>query len=102
MVRSDGLLLLCAHPSDDASAVDLHCGCRRLEVADREELFANPTMAYTQALLSVVPLPGPVERQRERCVLEGDITSPIDPPLDATGALRRRHSRSPRCLSILP
>jgi len=52
-----------------------------MEIADRDELYANPQHPYTQALLSAVPLPDPrKEDKRERVLLTGDLPSPINPP----------------------
>ena len=52
-----------------------------MELTDSEELFNNPLHPYTQALLSAIPVPDPeAERQRERIVLEGSVTSPINLP----------------------
>ncbi len=54
---------------------------RIMEVADRDELYANPQHPYTQALLSAVPLPDPrKENKRDRILLTGDLPSPINPP----------------------
>lgn len=51
------------------------------EIADTEELFANPQHPYTKALLSAIPLPDPrKERERKHIVLEGDLPSPMSPP----------------------
>ena len=52
-----------------------------VELADRTELYENPLMPYTKALLSAVPIPDPIaEAKRERIILTGDVPSPINPP----------------------
>lgn len=42
-----------------------------VELADAEELYANPQHAYTQSLLSAIPLPDPdYERERQRIIFD--------------------------------
>lgn len=50
-----------------------------VEMADKSELFANPSHPYTQALLSAIPVP---ERHltRKKILLKGDLPSPANPP----------------------
>ncbi|WP_342404514.1 dipeptide ABC transporter ATP-binding protein [Brevibacillus sp. FSL K6-2834] len=50
-----------------------------VELAERDELFANPRHPYTEALLSAVPIPDPTQR-KERIVLQGDLPNPANPP----------------------
>lgn len=54
---------------------------RLVELAESDELFANPLHPYTQALLEAVPIPDPdVERRRAHRVMKGEVPSPINPP----------------------
>lgn len=50
-----------------------------VEIADSEELYANPLHPYTQALLSAVPVPDP-HYKKEQIIIEGDMPSPANPP----------------------
>ena len=50
------------------------------ELCESEELYQNPLHPYTQALLSAIPIPDPRKtRRNKRIVLQGDVTSPINP-----------------------
>lgn len=52
---------------------------KMVELATAEELYANPRMPYTQALLSAIPTTDPSVK-KQRIVLQGDVPSPINPP----------------------
>ncbi len=49
-----------------------------VEHATAEALFAHPTHPYTKALLSAIPIPK-LDAKKDRILLKGEITSPIDP-----------------------
>ncbi|HUR96852.1 MAG TPA: oligopeptide/dipeptide ABC transporter ATP-binding protein [Pyrinomonadaceae bacterium] len=54
---------------------------RIVELADGKEIYAEPLMPYSKALISAVPVPDPdIEATRERIILKGDVPSPINPP----------------------
>lgn len=58
-----------------------------VEKAPAEELFANPVHPYTQALLSAIPSPD-LDNQRERILLKGEISSPVNLPDECRFAKR--------------
>ena len=64
------------HFSDDIAVMYLG---KIIEIAPSDELFAHPTHPYTQALLSAIPIPKLRDR-KERIILKGEITSPINLP----------------------
>jgi oligopeptide/dipeptide ABC transporter ATP-binding protein len=52
-----------------------------VETGTREQIYAEPSHPYTQALLSAAPVPDPKARAaRKRIVLTGDVPSPANPP----------------------
>lgn len=85
------------HFSDDIAVMYLG---KLIEKAPSEELFAHPTHPYTQALLSAIPLPN-IDQKRERIILKGEITSPIEPPAACRFANRCPHATD-RCRQAEP
>ena len=63
------------HISDDIMVMYLG---QVIEKAPAEVLFANPVHPYTQALLSAIPVPS-LHNRKERILMKGELTSPIDP-----------------------
>ena len=63
-----------------------------VEMGTTEEIFAEPSHPYTEALLSAIPEPDP-DWESERVILEGTVPSPIDPPSGC-----RFHTRCPRVI----
>jgi oligopeptide transport system ATP-binding protein len=54
---------------------------KMMELAPSDELYERPRHPYTKALLSAIPIPDPpLERERHRTLLEGDLPSPANPP----------------------
>ena len=49
-----------------------------VEKAPAQDLFKNPRHPYTKALLSAIPVPD-LRYKKERILLQGEITSPINP-----------------------
>lgn len=92
----DRLKLTYIFVSHDLSVVEHICDRviimylgRIVEMGTKEEIFNNPQHPYTKALLSSIPMVGQ-RRSKNRILLEGDIPSPVDPPVGC-----RFHTRCP-------
>jgi oligopeptide/dipeptide ABC transporter ATP-binding protein len=73
-----------------------------VETATAEQLYREPLMPYTQALLSAVPVPDPGAK-KQRIVLQGDVPSPANPPSGCVFHPRCHHpSRDAACTKIVP
>ena len=75
---------------------------RIVEMAKGVDLYREPLMPYTQALLSAVPVPDPAAA-RDRIMLEGDVPSPANPPSGCVFHPRCHHPRrDAACAAIIP
>jgi peptide/nickel transport system ATP-binding protein len=76
-----------------ADRIAVMCRGRLVEVAERAELFRNPTHPYTQALLAAVPDPDPARRLDLSALMEGKASEPAlwPEPFTDDGAGRRPH-----------
>ena len=72
-----------------------------VELADYRELFSNPIHPYTQALLSAVPVPK-IDIERHGIILEGDVSSPINPKPGCRFASRCHNCCGDKCYSKTP
>ncbi len=85
---------------------------RLVEIGPSESVYRNPTMPYTQALLSAVPsatpsrgLPAdaPNEQRKRRIVLQGDPPSPANPPPGCVFFPRCQHpDKNVECTQVVP
>ena len=71
-----------------------------VELCEKKELFDNTLHPYTQALLSAIPIPSTINR-RERIILEGELTSPINPKPGCRFASRCRYAKK-ECFAETP
>lgn len=67
-----------------------------VEQAGAEELFENPVHPYTKALLSAIPDPTMEGIGKEPMILQGEVSSPIDPGIGCRFAGRCVHC-TPAC-----
>ena len=75
---------------------------RIVELATGDDLYREPLMPYTQALLSAVPVPEPRSR-KSRIVLTGDVPSPANLPPGCVFHPRCHHpAKDAACTAIIP
>jgi peptide/nickel transport system ATP-binding protein len=71
-----------------------------VEKAPADKLFKNTLHPYTKALLSAIPVPDP-DYDMDRILLEGELTSPINPKPGCRFAKRCIHAK-PECMGKNP
>jgi len=73
-----------------------------VELATSQDLYREPLMPYTQALLSAVPVADPTVK-KSRVVLTGDVPSPANPPSGCVFHPRCQHpAKDAACAEIVP
>jgi len=73
-----------------------------VELATADDLYREPLMPYTQALLSAVPVADPTHK-KSRVMLSGDVPSPANPPSGCVFHPRCQHpAKDAACSAIVP
>ncbi len=81
------------HISDEIAVLYLgEC----VERAPSKELFANPVHPYTKALLKAIPVPSIHHKMSDSDIIEGEVTSPIEPKPGCRFAARCPYAK-PEC-----
>lgn len=92
------------HISDDILVMYLGC---QVEKCESKELFKRPLHPYTKGLLSAIPIPS-IHVKRERIIMSGEVTSPINPKPGCRFAARcpyateQCHNELPKVEEVLP
>lgn len=76
------------HISDDILV--MYTGCM-VEYGGKKDLFKKPLHPYTKGLLSAIPIPK-ICQKREKIIMSGEITSPIDPKPGCRFAARCKYA----------
>ena len=85
------------HISDEIMV--MYVGCM-VEKCTSREMFKNPLHPYTKGLLSAIPVPT-VRRNHARVIMQGEISTPIDPKPGCRFAARCPHAKD-RCFNEQP
>lgn len=84
------------HISDDIMVMYLG---KCVEYAPAEEIFAHPAHPYTKALLNAIPIPSVESCHKRRDLLQGEVTSPVNPKPGCRFAARCPMAKE-ECLKI--
>lgn len=63
-----------------------------VERAEAKEMFSDPLHPYTKALLAAIPIPSVESCHKERRLLQGEVTSPVNPAPGCRFAARCPHA----------
>ena len=77
----------------------MYLGCQ-VEMCDSKELFRQPLHPYTKGLLSAIPIPS-IHEKREKILMSGEVTSPINPKPGCRFAARCPYAGE-KCTQSLP
>ena len=77
----------------------MYLGCMA-ELAETDELFDHPLHPYTKALLSAIPTVD-IDRPRQREIMMGELSSPIEPKPGCRFAPRCKYATE-RCITETP
>ena len=85
------------HISDDIMVMYLGC---LVEKCPAKELFKYPLHPYTKGLLSAIPIPS-IHHQKERILLSGELSSPVNPKPGCRFAARCPYAKE-KCFQTMP
>ena len=71
-----------------------------VELGPTWEIYRNPLLPYSEALLSAIPQPDP-QRKPQRIILEGSVPSPLNKPAGCSFHTRCRYQQ-PICSEAAP
>lgn len=72
-----------------------------VEIGTADEVYFKPTHPYSKALISAVPEPDPMAKNKSRIVLEGDIPTPLNKPSGCGFRTRCPIARA-ECAQLIP
>lgn len=72
-----------------------------VEIGDSDDVYFRPSHPYTRALISAVPEPDPLRKDKQRIVLVGDIPTPLNKP-SGCGFRTRCHLAVASCAERVP